>query len=201
MTVRAANVGMDLGTLREELRIPGGETCGGGEEAPPRPEGLTGEARVTHVGDLLWVHAERTFSYTTCDETTDRLSGDPAEDELHWDWVGPASSAPSAPRTGELDGWALHRSTYERHNLDSGWWGNHQGVRVLGVKPDGAVEVLFCSGEYHDVSPEQVGRRDVVRVDVGRRVLALANGISSESGDTGRTAERPEASTVHCMAD
>ncbi|MHA2264874.1 MAG: hypothetical protein ACXAEN_20975, partial [Candidatus Thorarchaeota archaeon] len=64
-----------------------------GSFRPEKPP--SGSVTTDQIGKWLWVKARLLNEGTTMDQTTDRLSGDPYEAHVAYDWIGLAESAPS----------------------------------------------------------------------------------------------------------
>ncbi|MFX0107594.1 MAG: hypothetical protein ACFE7R_04860 [Candidatus Hodarchaeota archaeon] len=125
----------------------------------------SGDISVKQVGKWLWVKAVISYYGSTTDQTTDRLSGDPYEAEVSYDWIGLADSAPSkVSKTDDLDKWAEISLKYVCENTDVGLWGTHEGSWVGNLEEDGTVTIYEAKGRYEDVTPESTAQSKTVKL-------------------------------------
>ncbi|MHA2065324.1 MAG: hypothetical protein ACXABY_13190 [Candidatus Thorarchaeota archaeon] len=131
-----------------------------------RPDGPpSGSISVNQVAGWLWVKASLSYEGTTMDPTTDRLSGDPYEADVSYDWIGDAKNAPAQPsNSGELDAWAAFNTRYVCENTDVGLWGEHGGGWVEDLAEDGTITLHEASGRYQDVTPESTAEVKKVKL-------------------------------------
>ncbi|MHA1960402.1 MAG: hypothetical protein ACW99U_09235 [Candidatus Thorarchaeota archaeon] len=130
------------------------------EDIPP-----SGSVHTEEIGKWLWVKARLLYNGTTSDPTTDRLSGDPYQAHMAYDWVGPIDSAPEKASTpGDLEEWAQIKTTYTCEYTDVGLWGEHQGRWVDDVGEDGTVTIRVAKGRFQDVTPESTATTETVKL-------------------------------------
>jgi hypothetical protein len=146
----------------EDLPWMTGYTDHGNFRPDSSPEGLI---KLQVIGNWFSIVVVFRWEGTTMDQTTDRLSGDPYEAEVRYDWIGPKESAPKKVSTKEeLDAWAGISLKYARENTDFGIWGVHSGSWVEDLKEDGTVTIRDVKGAYQDEDPQSMGETRIVQL-------------------------------------
>ena len=134
-----------------------------GSFRPEKPP--SGSITTEQIGKWLWVKARLLYEGTTMDQTTDRLSGDPYEAHVSFDWIGLAESAPSKiSHSEELEKWAQIKTEYTCEYTDVGLWGVHEGEWVGEMKEDGTVSLYKAQGRFQDVTPESTATVEQVKL-------------------------------------